>query len=508
MKRFVSELKILYDEEVERIHRTSIRILEEIGMKIPDEAILSLLEKNGAAVDWGRQVVRMPEPLVMKAMNGIKKDFREAPAYFGRRPELGRGELTLWMCSMPEVVELTSLEKRPVETWSRVERPGGTFPVDTWHAAKRRGTREDMLKGIAVGNALPNVGVIEPHGIPADVPQRTVDVYCYRYLYTFSQKPCSTWIYSLSSARRILEMARIIAQAKGEKELPLFYFADTVSPLRFAPHTLQIMKLMAAHRVPVYIGPMVTAGGSGPVTLAGTMAVANAEVLGHVLLIWLLNPSQALVYPGISTILDLRNALISLGAPEQALLDIAAVQMARYYGMSACCNAHLSDSNLCDFQRGYEAAATLSFALAAGVEMIGIVGFSGAGIISSNPGCQSLEQLIIDNECVEYMRRMLRGFEVNEETLAFEVIRSTGIGGTFIDKDHTAAHMRKEHYFPDLFNRDSYETWVKKGKRSLEEKAHERLNEILTKHYPPEPVIDSSIEKLLDDIFQEALSDA
>lgn len=478
-KKFVTELSILDEGEVEAIHDTSIRILSEIGMKIPDEEVLGLLECNGAEVDRYNQVAKIPEFLVQKALEGIRKDFRDKASYFGRHPELGRGEFILWMCSMPEVVDLEKNEKR-------------------------RGTHDDMMRGIAVGNVLENVGVIEPHGIPGEVPPDIVDVYCYRNLYAFSKKPCSTWIYSKKSAQYIIEMAKVMADFRGEKDLPLFYFAETVSPLHYAPHTLEIMRLMAANKVPVYIGPMVTAGGSGPVTLAGTMALANAEALSQIILVWLLNPDQALVYPGISSILDLRNALISYGAPEQTLLSIAAVQLARFYGMGCCCNVHLSDSNLCDFQRGYEAAATVAFALAAGVEMIGIVGYAGAGFICSNPGCQSLEQLIIDNECAGYMKRVLRGFEVNDETLAFDLIKEVGIGGTFIDRDHTVLHMRKEHYFPDLFNRDPYSIWKKKGALSLEEKARIRLKEILAKHYPPEPVVDRHTENELESILQKA----
>ena len=467
------------DDEVKDIHRTSIRILEEIGLHIPHEDTLYLLEHNGALIDWESQVARFPESLVQKAINGIKKDFKDAPAYFGKHIELDQGEFILWMCSEPEVVDIMKNEKR-------------------------HGTHEDMMKGITIGNVLPNVGLIEPHGLPREAPSYLLDIYCFRYLYTYSRKPCSTWIYSAGTARYIIDMAKIIARKKNEKQLPLIYFAETISPLKYAPHTLEIMKLMAENNAQINIGPMVTTGGSGPVTLAGTIALENAEVLSLITLVWLRNPEQALVYPGISSALDMKTALISYGSPEQALLPMAAVQMAKHYGMGCCCNIHLSDSNTCDFQRGYEAAATAAFALASGVEMIGTVGYSGAGFMATNPGCQSLEQLIIDNECADYLKRILRGFEINEETLAFELIREVGIGGTFMDKLHTVEHMKEELFFSDLFNRDPYNTWQDKGATTIAERAHVRLKELLDKHYPPEPVIDRNTEKLLEEIYQEA----
>jgi len=481
MKKFLSDLTILSEEEVEKIHQTSLRILEEIGLHIPNEEILSIIEKNGAEVDWDRSIVRFPESLVMRAVSGVGKDFTKSPAYWDKHIPLGKGEFILWMCSQPEVVELS-------------------------RNIKRRGTHEDMIKGITVGNVLPNVGLVEPHGLPGEVPPKVVDVYCWRYLYTYARKPCHTWIYSTRSAKYVIEMAKAVAG--GEEELKrkktLLYFAETVSPLRYAPYTLEIMLLMSKYEVPIYIGPMVTAGGSGPVTLAGTVALCNAEILSEIVLVWLLNPNQALVYPGLASIIDLRRGLISYGAPEQALLAIAAVQMAKRYRMACCCNIHLSDSNLADFQRGYEAAATVAFALSAGVEMIGIVGCAGAGFMASNPGCQSLEQLIIDNECADYIKRILRGFEVNDETLAFNLMKKVGVGRTFIGEEHTVRHMREEHFFPTLFNRKSYHEWQADGSTSIAERARKRLEAILAKNYPPDPVIDHTTEKILDEIYREA----
>lgn len=172
--------------------------------------------------------------------------------------------------------------------------------------------------------------------------------------------------------------------------------------------------------------------------------------------------------------------------------------------MACCCNIHLSDSNLADVQRGYEAAATVAFALSAGVEMIGIAGYSAAGFMACNPGCQSLEQLIIDDECADYIKRILRGFEVNNETLAFDLIKKIGIGGTFIGEEHIVRHMREEHFFPTLFNRKSYPEWQADGSTSIAERAKKKLEAILAKNYPPDPVIDRNTEKILEEIYQEA----
>ena len=149
MKKFITELAVMNEKEVERIHDASVWILSKIGMLIPDKEILQMLEQNGALIDWNKQIARFPANLIDKALNGINKDFKKTSVYFDRHVELNSGELILWMCSMPEIVDL---EKN----------------------VKRRGTHEDMIKGITVGNVLPNVGVIEPYGIPGEVPSHIV----------------------------------------------------------------------------------------------------------------------------------------------------------------------------------------------------------------------------------------------------------------------------------------------------------------------------------------------
>ena len=134
----------------------------------------------------------------------------------------------------------------------------------------------------------------------------------------------------------------------------------------------------------------------------------------------------------------------------------------------------------------------------AGANLIYGVGQLGTGVTVD------YGQLVMDNDLIGLVKYMLKGVPVNDETLALDVIREVGIGGTFIDRNHTVTHMREEHFFPDLFNRDAYETWKKKGATSLEERARERLEEILSQHYPPEPVVNGEIEKTLGEIYREA----
>ena len=172
--------------------------------------------------------------------------------------------------------------------------------------------------------------------------------------------------------------------------------------------------------------------------------------------------------------------------------------------MASCCNVHISDSNCLDFQRGYEAAASASFALAAGAEMLSIYGYGPVGVVGSGVGL-SLEQMIVDDEGLSYLSRIRKGFEVNENTLAFDVLKKVGIGGTFLPEQHTLENFRKEQWEWDLFLRQNYPGWNNEGSRDILYRAKEKLTKILEDGFPPQPVIDKKKAADLKKLEEEAV---
>jgi trimethylamine--corrinoid protein Co-methyltransferase len=302
-------------------------------------------------------------------------------------------------------------------------------------------------------------------------------------------------------------MAKLVyGGAEGlKRSKPISYFSESISPLSFAPHTLEIMIKFAKYGLPIFLGPMVTAGGSGPATLAGTISLQNSEVLMGMVIIYLLNPEQPIVHAGLLHLLDMRTGICSYGSPEQTLLTVGITQLAKKYGIPSCCNVHISDSNCCDFQRGYEAAASASFAIAAGAEMLNVYGYGPGGVVGSGVGL-SLEQMIIDNEGFSYLSRIRKGFEVNKNTLAFDVINKVGIGGTFLSEEHTLDNFRNEHWEWDLFLRQNYPKWSNEGAKDILHRAREKLNKILEKEFPPKPVVENNKVESLKDLEKEAIS--
>ena len=490
MRKQAQLLKIIADGEVDRIHEASLTILEEIGVHFPSRHVLDLFADAGAAVDWGQQVVRIPADLVAKALDTLPRDFALTPADGGPPIYLGDGDLKLSMDCSDQIVELRE-------------------------SRKRRGTTKDVLKGIMVANALEHVRLATGYVLPHEVPQSLGDVAGYQLLFTFSRKAVATWIYSSRSADYIIEMAKVVAGGAEQlrRKKLLTYFAEPMSPLRYAPHTLEIMLKMAPYECPIYLGPMVTAGGSGPVTLAGTMALHNAEILHGLTLIYLLNPQQPVIYSCHAHVLDLKRGMIQYGAPEQALLAAAASQLAKKQGLAVCGNVMLTDSNCADYQAGFEAGATAAYALAAGWDMLGFLGFGTMGVVGAGVG-HSLEMAIIQDEALSYLKRMLASFEVNDATLALDTIREVarhdggGTGRHFLAQPHTARHMRQELWQPGkIFPRLGYQAWADTGAKTALDRAKERLEEIL-KDYPPEPALDPDTAQSLKEIREAAEAEA
>ena len=218
------------------------------------------------------------------------------------------------------------------------------------------------------------------------------------------------------------------------------------------------------------------------------------------------NPKQPVIYSCHAHRLDLSRGIIMYGAPEQALLAAGATQLARRYGLAIAGNVMLTDSNCPDYMSGFESGATAAYALAAGWEILGFCGFGTIGVAGAGVGL-SLEHAIIQDEALGYLERMLRSFEVNEDTLALDVIKKVGIGGNFFAEEHTVRHMRSELWQDrGIFKACDYETWAKNGAKSVLDRAHEKLETILKNALPLEPVVERSksqeLKRIADSYIQ------
>ena len=218
---------------------------------------------------------------------------------------------------------------------------------------------------------------------------------------------------------------------------------------------------------------------------------AFAETLAALCVMNLISPGTPFLMGHWPFISDLRTGSFTGGSGEQALVSAAIAQLCNYYGLPSSVSASMSDSKVPDNQAGYEKAITASLVAHAGCNYIG----ESAGMLGSLMAC-SFEAMVIDNDMIGNILRTLKGIEVNDDTLSFDVIESSVFGdGRFLNQDQTLALMEREYHYPDLADRTVTGEWEQAGKQDIFDRAHTRAAEILDSHFPRniDPAIDRKI---------------
>jgi len=460
-------LTILAPSEIEAIHAGSLRILQGVGIRIPDVECLAALAEAGGQVDFTNQVARLSPRLVEEALKQAGKQYTLHGRDPRRTARFGYGDFVL------------------------LSSPGQFAWIDYDGGPRRQPTSADTRAAAIVGDALEHIDIVGGLGMALDVPTVYRDVFMAAELLKSTSKVTQVWVANGATLRYILEMYEAVqGGAEAHRQRPMLHgFIEPVSPLGFAPTGLEILKTCARKGLPLCFAPMVQAGASGPTTLAGTLVVENAEILAGIVLAQLFRPGVPVCYGGIPHIFDMRTTQISFGAPEQGLMAVAMTQIGKFYGLPVYINVGLSDSKRVDAQSGLERGMTLLLGALSGADTFGHMGIMGA-----DQGA-SLEQLIVDNEMAGYIKRLLRGFEVNEETLALSIIEKVGIGGNYLAEPHTLDYFRREFWFPKSFDRREWESWQADGGKTLADWAHEQKHLILAGHRP-EPIAEDLAREL------------
>lgn len=465
-----SPLQILTNDDVDVIKRGSMKILSEVGLQVNHPVVLKQLKDAG--LKTSNSNVLFEEKIVEEAIQRSTKRYVIHARNPAKNVRVGSGELRF----------LSSAGQR--------------WLVDPIRRARRKPATDDLAEAIRLGDGLGNINIVGalviPDGLP--VPGRAVRVYA--ELIKNSSKVIFSWIEHPEEARGVLQLLELMAGgAETLKEKPLtWYFCEPASPLRFTEGSLEILRIFCERGLPVSFGPMVQAGLSGPVTLAGTVMQENAEILAGVTIAQILRPGIPVEYGGVCHIADMRSADISFGSPEQALMAAALAQIGASYGFAVHVNTGLTDALVPDAQSGIEKAATMAISAMAGAEMFGHLGIAGA-----DQGA-SLEQLVIDDEIAGYVKRLVRGIKVNDDTLAVDVIRQTRTG-SYLSTLHTTQHMRSEQWFPSILSRSRWDRWVENNSLDLLSIAAEKKQRIMNEHMP-EP-LDARLEVAIDDVVKK-----
>ncbi len=445
-------IKILSDQNIQKIHEASLKILKDVGVVFPHKEILDKLALNGANVDFDKKLVKFDEKLVMWALDVVEKKYVIQGIDPKKTARFGYGDLNL------------------------TSSPGQYAWFDHITGERRDPVLADVISASKIAEALPNVSIVGAMAVPVDVPQPIRDIITTAEMVKYTGKPTRCWPVSRKSIRYVLEIYSALAGGNEalRKEPMLETFLEPISPLQFTELGLDIMLEILEYGQTVAVGPMVMVSGTGPATLAGTLALENAEILAGIIAIQAMKPGTPVTYGGIPHILDPRTSICSFGSPEQGLMAGAIAQVGKSYDLPVYVNINLTDSKMLDVQTGFEKMGSLLIGSLSGIDLIGH-----GGIVGTDHG-GSLIWLTVDNEAINYIKRVQRGFEIDDEKIANAIISEIGPGGNFMGHDHTVRHYREELWITnDRWIRNNYDSWFSSGGKNMHERAVEFVHEIL-----------------------------
>jgi len=339
-------------------------------------------------------------------------------------------------------------------------------------------------------DALDNIHFYMLNVYPNDLPVEEVDVNRFGAALTWTRKHVMGGVYTLEGVRNVIKMAEIIAGSAQElRERPFISMVTCpISPFKLDKRYAELTMEAALNGIPVVVPAEPLCGATAPITLAGNLVVQNVDSLAGVMLTQLARPGSPTLYGCISSITDLRDMKYLSGAVEMGLMNAASAQMAQFYKLPLYSTAGMSDSKVNDAQAGYESAITgLMVALAGGNLIHDAAGFLEFCMTAS------YDKLVIDNEIIGMVMLAVEGIEVNDETLAFDVLKEVGPGGHFVSNRHTRRHMRSEQYQPHLSDRENRDVWIKSGAKDARDRAADKAREVLDG--AAEPVLSQGIRE-------------
>jgi trimethylamine--corrinoid protein Co-methyltransferase len=469
-------LQLLSREEIETIHLSSLKVLEEVGVMIQSDAALKLVADAGVDVDASKKIARIPQHLV-------KESLVKAPSTIRLYSRDGKHDILL--------------------EGNRVHYDPGSaalYLLDSRTGEIRRPVSKDLADFVRLADALDNIHAQSTALVVSDVPDAIVDRYRLYVVLKNSPKPIVTGTFSIDGLYDMKDM--LAAVVGGEKELarkPMAIFDLCPSaPFKWGEFIAQNLIDCAKYGIPAEILPMPQLGATGPVTLAGSLVQLNAEFLSGLVLSQLANPGAPVIYGGSPTTFDMRYLTARLGAIETIMMGCAYAQMAKYYDLPTHMYLGLSDTKIVDAQAGFESGLGITLGALAGVNMM-----SGPGMLDFE-NCQSFEKLVIDDTICGMALRLIKGIDVNDQTLAVDAIRRVGVGGHYLADKHTMEWFKKELLIPsDLVDRQNLNAWKKLGSKDTVQRARDIVQRILKDH-KPDP-LPADIEKNLDDVARKIM---
>ncbi len=463
--------QMLSEDQLEELFNGVLHVLEYTGLEVQHEGARNVLEEAGAWVDGER--VRIPAHLVKQALASAPRSFTifardgnpERDIHIGPgRAHFGPGP------TPPNFIDIETLERRPY-------------------------VRSDARIVATICDALPNIDFCESLGTISDVHHELAATYEFAEMFPRTSKPIVAWSYGREDAEEIHQIA--VAEAGGqaafEKRPNYVHYCEPLSPLVSTIEAMDKLIFCAEHRIPVIFTPCPLAGGTAPVTAAGIVIQAAAESWMGLVVAQTLRPGLPFFMGGVLSVMDMNAMILSYGAPELSLMMAGATELAHYAGLPLWQTGGCTDSKTLDEQAALEGSLSVFFSALSGGDLCHDVGYTESGLTGS------ILQTVMMDEAIGYARRITRGIEVNEETLAVDVIHTVGPDGHYLREPHTRRHFKSEFWYPTLSDRRNFEEWEMMGGMTMGERTVTRAQEIMATHEPAAigPETEHAIEEVL-----------
>jgi len=467
MRRF-PPLKILTDEQVEAIHRGTLDVLWQTGIRMEHEEALRLLKKNDCKVDFEKKRVHFPPGLVEECLRKCPSSWRLK----GRHPksDVIIGGNTFYFAPFPGMK---------------------TVDLDTWEP--KTPTRKEYYDGVTVLDALDNMHVFNsysPYFGFERVPEvmRILEGLAARI--RNSTKP--GWVSCTEDNQVfIIEMAKAVG-------MELIAIPDASPPLTYYRDAIESYFSFVEAGFPVKAGSGVVMGASAPATIAGAIITNNAEIIAGIVLAQLIRPGARVLAANLPFPQNMRTGSPAFGAIGCSLHQAVFNQMLRNYRIPTVNHTPgVSSSKKIDYQCSYEKTLGSVLSVISGANIINLHGGL-HGELTHHPLLA-----ILDDDIAGMIGRFTEGIEVDNETLALDLIDEVGpIPGFYLNKEHTRKWWKKEQFIPKAADRLTYPEWIKTGKKDCLDYAKERMEEILSTHKPV-PLTPKQ-EQTIEDILREA----
>jgi trimethylamine--corrinoid protein Co-methyltransferase len=367
--------------------------------------------------------------------------------------------------------------------------------VDPYTDQVRKYTFDDVYNAARISDALPNIDFHMSLGLTSGVFAQTYDRPQLLAMLKGTSKPLViTAVNREGLADQYAMACEVLGGPEEFAQTPLFVvYIEPSSPLTNSVEAVEKILYAAETGIPAIYTPCIMAGGTGPVTLAGTMVQALAEYLTGVVMAQLKRKGAGVIMGGVNSPMDMATSILSYGAPELALVSAAMTDVSKWLGVPMFSTAGCSDSKVLDQQAAIEATLAITVAALSGANLIHDVGYLESGLLGS------FDMLVMSDEVIGMAKRLLSGIGVTPETLAVDVIERVGPGGHYLTQEHTRTHFKTETWFPTLIDRQMRRTWEASGSQTMAERVRAKVRDIMEHHEPlpiPAPV-EGSLQEMV-----------